>query len=168
MKKAAIVLIMIALIVSLFLALAQKPHAKIIKTGNTKQAVIEIEPGEYQCAQCKMPVEKREYAAQVAIKNGKTWFFDDIGCMALWLGNQPFRQSAVVWVYTRDTHRWINGRDAWYTQLENTPMGYGFGAYEKHAENTLKLDAVIDHMLKGENLTNHTYAKTLLQKTGHR
>ncbi len=164
MKKIALTLLLIFAMVTLFFSLSHTKHPRVVATGNTRQAVIPFQPGQYQCAQCKMPIQTQKFSAEVVIKNGKTWFFDDIGCMALWLGNQPFRKSATVWVYTLDTRRWINGRQAWYTQWAQTPMGYGFAALQKRAKHTVRLNVVINHMLNGENLTNRAYAKALQQK----
>ncbi len=161
MKKVLIVVGFIALIVVLFLALAEKPHPKVILTGNTDRRPVDIAPGAWQCSACKMPIESEKYAGEVVAPDGKTWFFDDVGCLGGWIAQQPFKERATVWVYTLDTRRWIDGRKAWYTLFESTPMGYGFGAYEHKSDGMIDFDTMVDRMERGENLTNPAYAKKL-------
>lgn len=68
---------------------------------------------------------------------GDTYFFNDIGNVLLWLGRQKDQNEVVVsWVYAQDTARYVLAKDAWYSRVEITPMGYGFGAYEYHLYGT--------------------------------
>ena len=168
MKKAAIVLGFILFVVFLFLTLAKKPHPKVIATGNTAQRPIDFFPNAYQCSECKMPIASKTYAAEVVALDGKTWFFDDVGCMGAWIAGQPFKKEATVWVHTLDTQRWVDGRKARYSVFENTPMGYGFGAYEKRVEGTVDFATMVSKMARGENLANRDYAKKLLEEKARR
>jgi hypothetical protein len=168
MKKLLVVAGMIVLIVALFLTLAEKPHPKVIATGNTAHRPIDFFPKAYQCSECKMPIESKTYAAEVVAPDGKTWFFDDVGCMGAWIARQPFEKEATVWVHAIDTRRWIDGRKARYTVLENTPMGYGFGAYEKRSEGTIDFATMVKRMERGENLADRAFAKKLLGEKARR
>ncbi|WP_300367405.1 hypothetical protein [Hydrogenimonas sp.] len=165
MKKALVVIGFILFIVVMFLTLAEKPHPKIVMLDNVKRKPVDILPGAYQCSECKMPIETKKYAGEIIALDGKTWFFDDVGCLGRWLADQNFKDTAVVWVYTIDTKEWIDGRQAWYSVFENTPMGYGFGAYECKKEGMIDFDTMVHRMVSGENLTNREYAKRL--KDGH-
>ncbi|WP_456451185.1 hypothetical protein [Hydrogenimonas sp.] len=164
MKKALVVVGFIALIVVIFLSLAQKPHPKVIATGNTAHQPIDFFPKAYQCSECKMPIGSKKFAGEVVAADGKTRFFDDVGCLGAWLAKQPFKNEATVWVYTLDTRRWIDGRRAWYSLFENTPMGYGFGAYERKKAGMIDFETMVKRMQKGENLANRDYAKKLMEK----
>ncbi|WOE70835.1 hypothetical protein RZR97_04500 [Hydrogenimonas thermophila] len=169
MKKVAVVIGLITLIVVIFLSLADKPHPKIVLLGNSSHQPVDFLPKAYQCSACKMPIESKKYSAEVVAPDGKTWFFDDVGCLGEWIAEQKFKDNAVIWVYTIDTKRWIDGRKAWYSVFENTPMGYGFGAYEKRDNNMIDFKTMVERMVKGENLTNREYAKKLLEmKNGSR
>ena len=168
MKKVLVVAGFIALIVAIFLTLAEKPHPKVILTGNTAHKPVDFFPNAYQCSECKMPIASKTYAAEVVAPDGKTWFFDDVGCMGAWIARQPFKKEAAVWVHTLDTQRWVDGRKARYTVFENTPMGYGFGAYEKRKEGTVDFETMVSRMARGENLTNRDYAKKLLEEKERR
>ncbi|WP_457595999.1 hypothetical protein [Hydrogenimonas sp.] len=163
MKKLLVVVTFLALVVGLFLFLAQKPHPQVIFTGNTAHRPVDFFPHAYQCSECKMPLESKKYSAEVVAPDGKTWFFDDVGCMGAWIARQPFKDAATVWVYTLDTKRWFDGRKAHYSVLESTPMGYGFGAYEKPGNHRIDFAAMVSRMERGENLTNQEYAKKLVR-----
>jgi hypothetical protein len=161
MKKVLVVLVFLGIVTALFLWLAKKPHPKIVLTSNHTHQPIELAPHAYQCSECKMPIENEKYAAEVVAPNGKTWFFDDVGCMGAWIAHQPFRREATVWVHALDTHRWVDGRKAWYTVMENTPMGYGFGAYEHRKPGMIRFETMVKRMVEGENMTNHAFAAKL-------
>ncbi|WP_353663159.1 hypothetical protein [Hydrogenimonas sp. SS33] len=164
MKKLLIVFGLIAVIVLLFLTLAQKPHPKIVMLGNHTKQPVDFFPKAYQCTMCKMPLEGKKFACEAVAPDGKTWFFDDPGCLALWIADQPFRKEAVLWAYTLDTRRWVDARHAWYSQFESTPMGYGFGAYERKGKGMVDFETMVKKMAKGENLTNRAYARALAKK----
>jgi len=132
---------------------------KVVLTGNIEKQPVEIFPHAYLCSMCKMEVNKKSFSAQVVDEGGKTWFFDDIGCMARWLNDRPLKKSDAVWVYTLDTNRWIDGRKALYSTVENTPMHYGFGAYEKRIDNSVDLETVIEYMQNGRHMANPEYRK---------
>jgi len=166
MKKALIVFGFIAFVVLLFLALAEKPHPKVILTGNTAHRPVDFFPKAYQCSECKMPIESKKYAAEAVAPDGKTWFFDDVGCLGAWIAKQPFRHRATIWVHTLDTGRWVDGRKAWYTLFESTPMGYGFGAYERKGGGMIDFATMVERMERGENLTNRDYARKMMKERG--
>jgi hypothetical protein len=107
-----------------------------------------------------MPIEGKKYAGEVVAPDGKTWFFDDVGCLGAWIADQRFKEKAVIWVFTIDSKCWLDGREAWYSVFESTPMGYGFGAYEKKGEGMINFDTMVERMVKGENLFQGSYAKS--------
>lgn len=161
--KITIVALFLVAVSVLFITLDQKPHPKVVLTGNEKQIAINILPHAYQCAKCKMEIVDTDFASQVAKGDGKTLFFDDIGCMAAWLGSHQVGKEDKIWVYALDTKRWIDANRAYYTATENTPMHYGFGAYEQEKPGTISLSEVIERMRKNEHLANPQYAKKLLK-----
>ncbi len=161
LKPLFIVLLFISAIVATVLTLAEKPHPKVVLTGNSDKQPVEIFSHAYQCAKCKMEIADKNFSAQVVDEKGKTWFFDDIGCLGLWLSEQPFKKRAVIWVYTIDTQKWIDGRKAFFCVTETTPMHYGFGAYENQKAGMIELQTVMQRMKAGEHMANPAYAKTL-------
>lgn len=82
--------------------------------------------------------------------------------MENWIKNKPFKDQAVIWVMAKDTHKWINGKKAWYSRTDNTPMYYGFGAYENHKDGLIDFDTTFLHMVRGEHLANPKIKKMFL------
>ena len=65
---------------------------------------------------------------------------------------------------SRDTKRWVDAKDAFYSLADDTPMGYGFGAYEKMSEGMIDFDTMRLRVLRGETLQNPAIRKQLLEK----
>jgi len=156
--------ILIVIIVAVFLSLAKVQHMVVVKEGNTQKLPINMELHKYQDSDCGMVIDDLTYASQVVAPDGKTWFFHDHGDFVHWLSGKPFEKSAVIWVMSRDTHKWIDGRKAYYTLNELTPMGYGFGAYEHKKEGMVDFDTMRLKMLRGETIKNPKIRKQLLGK----
>jgi len=110
------------------------------------------------CPQCNMPIpESKEQSAHL---NKKT-YFDDMGCLILWTKDEEKEPSRAM-VFTKDTKQYIRATDAHYTINERTPMGYGFTAYEKAQEKSIKFDEVKLRMLRGEHMANPKIRKQIL------
>ena len=157
-----IVVILVAVIVGLFLSLAKVQHMVVIKEGNTQKLPIKMQLHKYQDSDCGMVIDDLSYASQVIAPDGRTWFFHDRGDFVHWLSDKPFRDKAVIWVMSRDTKRWIDGRKAHYTLNEQTPMGFGFGAYENPKEGSVDFKTMSLRMLRGETLKNPKIRQEIL------
>jgi nitrous oxide reductase accessory protein NosL len=165
MKKFApvlIVLAIVALIVVLFLSLSKSQNMVVIKEGNLKKVPLKMEVNKCQDSFCGMVITELTYASQIVAPDGKTWFFHDHGDFVEWLKDKPFAKDAVIWVMSRDTHRWIDGRKAYYSVNEITPMGYGFGAYEKKGKGMIDFDEMRLKVLRGETMKDPKIRKQLL------
>ena len=139
----------------------------VVYMGNIDKKPIEIKVGKFQDSDCGMVIEDITYASQVIAPNGKTWFFHDHGGMVHWLENKEFKKQAVIWSMTKDTKRWIDARKAWYSRADDTPMHYGFGAYEKKQDNLIDFKTMFIYMVRGEHLGNpYIKAKLLGTKVG--
>jgi hypothetical protein len=90
-------------------------------------------------------------------------FFNDVGNVLLWLGRQKNPDEIVVWVYAQDTERYVLAKNAWYSRVEITPMGYGFGAFEFRLYGTADyyFSEVQRFALRGETLL-HPMVNALL------
>jgi len=157
-----IVFIIAAVIVGVFLSLASSKQMVVIKEGNIKKLPLKIELHKYQDSFCGMVIDELDYASEVISNDGKTWFFHDHGDFVLWLKDKPFRDDVVIWVMSRDTHRWIDAKKAFYSVDETTPMGYGFGAYEKKKANTIDFETMKLRVLRGETLNNPLIRQKIL------
>jgi hypothetical protein len=83
--------------------------------------------------------------------------------MVKWLEKKSFRDEATIWVHSLDTKRWIDGRVAYYTRDEKTPMEYGFGAYERRKEALISFQEMKLFTLRGETMANPSIRRELLK-----
>ena len=142
--------------------MSNKKQMTVIHEGNHTHQPVDIKVGHFQDTQCGMTITTNKHSAQAVSPDGKTWFFDDVGCLALWYKNIKFKEKAILWVYTNDTNKYIDARKAWYSRTDKTPMGYGFGAFENKADKYIDFETVLLKMLRGENLTNPYIRKELV------
>ena len=84
------------------------------------------------CAECKMAVTNKSYAAQI-VSDGKPLFFDDIGCLVQYERQGQIKPSTIKARYVRSVvgDAWLLAEKAvWIaTKDVRTPMGYGFHAF---------------------------------------
>jgi len=156
-------IIVVSVIVIMLLALGSKEGARYVYKGNVAHKAVDIKPKEYQCSECNMDVEVLEYAAQLITQEGDTYFFDDIGCLVLWLENHKVDIVKIL-TQTLDTHKWIEVEKAWYTRIASSPMGYGFAALEKKKEGLISYGEMKLLMLQGKNMHDPFVKKTLMKE----
>lgn len=157
-----VILSLVAIIVTVFLSLASQKQMIVIKEGNTKKLPLKMLVNKYQDSDCGMVIDNMNYISQVISPTGKTWFFHDHGGFVKWLEDKEFKDEAVIWVMSKDTKKFIDARMAFYSLTDKTPMGYGFGAYEKKAPTHVDFDTMRLRMLRGETLNNPHIRKQLL------
>lgn len=157
-----IVIAIVAAIITLFLSRAKTQQMVTVVTGNSERKALPITFGHYQDTQCGMPIEHNADAAQAVAPDGKTWFFDDIGCLALWMQDKAFKDQLVIWVYAKDTKSWIDAKSAHYNLTDKTPMHYGFGAYSEAKAGRIDFDELQLKMLRNETMNNPYTRRELL------
>ena len=155
--------IVIAVIIILLVSFGSSDGNRYVYKGNTEHKPVTIKAKEYQCSECSMDVEDLKYAAQIISQNGNTYFFDDIGCVVLWLENHSTDIHSIL-TQTLDTHEWIDVKDAWYSRIAPSPMGYGFAALRHKKEGLIPYDEMKLLMLQGKNLHDPFVKKRLLGK----
>ncbi len=153
----------IVAIVVVFILLAKNQNMIVIQEGNIDKKPYELVVGKYQDSDCGMVIDDMEYISQVIAADGKTWFFHDHGGMAHWLIGKDLKESATIWVMSKDTKKYIDGKKAWYSRTDTTPMGYGFGAYENKQEGFVDFSTMFLHMARGEHLGNPQIKAKLLE-----
>lgn len=145
---------LISVIVIIFLSLAKNQNMTVIHEGNLDRLPISMKLNKYQDSDCGMVIEDLHYASQVVAKDGKTWFFHDHGGIINWLKDKNFKDDVLIWVMSRDSKKWIDGKKAFYSLDDITPMGYGFGAYEKSSDKYVDFETMKLRMLRGETMNN--------------
>jgi len=69
-----------------------------------------------------------------------------------------------TFVYAKDTHRWIDAKEAFYSIKDETPMGYGFAGYQQKQNEFIDFETMRIKMLRGENMADPKIRKMLLGK----
>jgi len=152
-----------SIIVLLFLSQAGQSGPKYVSKGNIEHTPLPLKPLEYKCSECDMDVEDMHHVAQIITQEGITYFFDDIGCVVLWLKSHPIH-NFFLYTKTKDTDEWIDAKSGWYSRTDTTPMGYGFGAYQKMDKNRIDYDQMAEYMLQGRHLHDPFVKKSLFHK----
>ena len=155
--------IIIVVIVILLLSFGSSEGNRYVYKGNMTYQAVPVKAKEYQCSECSMDVEDLDYAAQLISREGNTYFFDDIGCVVLWLENHSPDTHSIL-TQTLDTHQWIDAKKAWYSRIAPSPMGYGFAAVENKKEGLIDYEEMKLLMLQGKNLHDPFVKKKLLGK----
>ncbi len=108
------------------------------------------------CARCIMVVSDRKNTVQIRNPDtGKTYMFDDIGCMVLWFKeeNIEWSERAIVWITDVNSGEFIDAKIAFYDTNNITPMAYGFSAHKsketiKQGEEIILFDEVVSRVIK--------------------
>ncbi len=108
-----------------------------------------------------MELAKSNLHSASLAKKGTIYYFDDIGCLVLW-GNKNEVDIKKAKVFSNDTHKYIDAKNANYTIGEKTPMSYGFSAYENKQKHQIDFDAVTLKILRGEHMANPKIRKQVL------
>jgi len=159
----AVFAMVIGVILILLVSFGSDEGAKYVYKHNTAHQVIKIKPKEYQCSECNMDIEDLDYMIELIAQNGNTYFFDDIGCVVLWLENHSPAINKLM-VKTLDTHEWVPASKAWYSRTAYSPMGYGFAPYARKKEGFVPYEEMKILMLQGKNLHDPFIKKKLLGK----
>jgi len=159
-----IVVLLVLVIVALFVSLASSQKMVVTTEGNFKKIPIPMVVNKYQDSDCGMVIYNLDYISQVISSSGKTWFFHDHGGFVNWLKDKEFKEDVTIWVMSKDTKKWIDAKKAFYSLTDKTPMGYGFGAYEKRIDGHVDYDTMSLRMLRGETLRDPRIQKQLLGK----
>ncbi len=162
LKKSLIIFSIFTILIFILFSTTSFEQSTVVVQNNHKKEPISITPHKYKDRFCNMTIEDITYSAQVILANNDTLFFDDIGCLVLWLKDQPNQEKIVLWVWAKDTNKYINAKKAWYSLTEQTPMHYGFGAYTNKQTHYINFDTMSDKMIQGITMANPKIRKELL------
>ncbi|MBK8232750.1 MAG: hypothetical protein IT349_05615 [Candidatus Eisenbacteria bacterium] len=79
------------------------------------------------CAECRMSVSDRSYAAQMQLVDGRVLDFDDSGCLFRFAGRNDVGVHAIYYRHVRED-RWLAEGEAAFIPAGPSPMGYDLGA----------------------------------------
>lgn len=104
------------------------------------------------CSRCAMAVGDRHYAAQVrgapAGTATRVYSFDDIGCAVVWLDAREWKADprTEIWVMDHLSGEWIDARTARYVTGKLSPMGYGLGAQQAAAADSMDFAGAVEYI----------------------
>lgn len=97
-----------------------------------------------RCGWCRMAVSDARFAAQLVSPSEEPRFFDDVGCLAMFLkaGGAPAR-GQIAFVADHRTKAWVRAAAAVYTKKSGleSPMGSGLVAHADAASRDSDADA---------------------------
>ena len=87
------------------------------------------------CTQCRMTVVDRKLASQLVAPGEEPRVFDDLGCLAAYLGAHPLPEGATIFVADHSTGAWVAAGDAVYSRNPAiaTPMNSHLVAHRDDA-----------------------------------
>ena len=88
---------------------------------------VEVVWNHTQCAECRMSVSERPYAAQLQTKDGQVLNFDDAGCLFRYEVHNPAAVHAVYYHHVGED-RWLAEAETGFVASGPSPMGYDLGA----------------------------------------
>jgi copper chaperone NosL len=102
-----------------------------------------LDPRHDACRSCRMTVSDPRVAAQVVAPGEEPMFFDDIGCLAAYLRQEPRSpEGAVAYVADHRTRAWVRASKATFTRVGRleTPMGSHLVAHSDAASRLADAD----------------------------
>ena len=109
-----------------------------------------------------MTIADPRFAAELLTRTGKPVTFDDVGCMAAWLGENKL-PVAGSWVVSFVDSRWIRSDSATYLLGDSlhTPMGSGLVALRPGHEADSVRAALGGRLLSWEEVLSQPHAHRL-------
>ncbi len=130
-------------------------HRLPTQIDNSSKVALEFKDNTVTCPKCYMYLVGKKDTAQIVTSDGKTHFFDDVGCAILWLKDQKKEPVEVAfWVFADDSKEYINALNAFYSTDDDTPMKYGFRAYKAPKQGQIDFSTMRLKMLRGETHNN--------------
>lgn len=130
--------------------------------GKTAHEPAAVDESVDKCAICNMAVKDDAFAVQLTTKEGKTFKFDDIGCMNEWMGKNT--DAAISAQYVRDYNdkAWIAYKDAYYVYDADfkSPMAYGVYSFkDKAGAEAFAGEQGKGQLMTAEQLASHSWAQ---------
>jgi len=95
--------------------------------GNRLPRPAEIDASD-MCAQCKMAISERRYAAEISDGEGNVIKFDNIDCMVRYAAVHGLKDKAAAWfVMNSDGREWLDAHQAFLVKSPSIPGPMGSG-----------------------------------------
>ena len=104
--------------------------------GKSDLGPVDLRPEDI-CANCKMAISERAFAAEILNREEIAIKFDDIGCLVHYISNRTKMDEISAWFVTDyPSKTWIDATKASYIRSNTirTPMGSGIVAYREKSQ----------------------------------
>ncbi|CAG7629505.1 hypothetical protein PAESOLCIP111_03110 [Paenibacillus solanacearum] len=131
--------------------------------AKTKYMAVPIQEATDKCAICNMQVKDDAFAVQLTTKEGKTYKFDDLGCMNEWVAKNGPEQIGAKFVRDYNTKEWISYEAAAYVfdASFKTPMAYGIYSFkDKQEAQTFINGQNKGKLMTAADLQQHTWERS--------
>jgi len=128
--------------------------------GGKKYEAVPINEDVDVCAICKMQVKDDAYATQLTTKDGKSYKFDDIGCMNEWKKTNGTDNIGMDFVRDYNDKEWIEFAKATYVYDASlrTPMAYGIVSFkDKKSAEAFIAEHGVGQLMGADELASHTW-----------
>jgi copper chaperone NosL len=125
--------------------------------GNRSLRPVEIEAAD-MCAQCKMAISEKQYAAEMADMDGNLMKFDNIDCMVRYAVSHGLKDKVAAWfVMDSDGREWLDANQAFLVKSTSIPgpMGSGVLAVKDSAAAEDLAHRFSGRVLRFEDLVRH-------------
>ena len=150
LKKTLIIFTLFILLILALFSTSNFEQLVVVQPNNFAKNPIAMTPNRYKDRFCNMTITDMNYSSQAILPNGNTLFFDDVGCLVLWLQTQPLPKDIELWIWAKDKAKYIYAKEAWYAPYEKTPMSYGFGAYQQKKPNYINFTSMQKRVQSGK------------------
>jgi hypothetical protein len=93
------------------------------------------------CAECRMAVSERRFAAQLQTGDGEILDFDDSGCLVRFLEDHEPVVHAIYFHHLRE-ERWLTAAEVAFVEARPSPMAFNLGAVDRGTPGALTFDDV--------------------------
>lgn len=100
------------------------------------------------CANCRMHVGERGFAAQLQLEDGRVFNFDDPGCLFHYREKLQGAPEHAAYFHHLREERWLSQAEVGFVPVSPTPMGYGLGAVDKGEPGAISVEAARAQVLK--------------------
>lgn len=106
------------------------------------------------CAECRMAVSEKPYAAQLQTADGQVLDFDDPGCLFRFVeGEKP--EVHAMWFRDVREDRWIRGSEVAFIESGPSPMGFDLGAVPAGSAGSIGLEQARAQVLAARGCCDH-------------
>ncbi|MFC4601305.1 nitrous oxide reductase accessory protein NosL [Cohnella hongkongensis] len=132
--------------------------------GGKKYEAVPINEEVDVCAICKMQVKDDAYATQLTTKDGKTYKFDDLGCMNEWKQKNGTDDIGMDFVRDYNDKEWIEFSKATfvYDSSIRTPMAYGIVSFkDRESAEAFVAEHGVGQLMTAADLASHSWKQNV-------